>query len=321
MDVFKGEIGEKLDDFIFQVEEFATFHEWDPMETCRQARTHLRGVALAYIRQTPLPPRDWTELKTLLTRRFQPRDLTAAYKAQLRTRKRQRSEDIPTYVDALQKLAEMAWPLLDPIARDEMVADQFLNGLDSHELRVQVAATAIWRIEDLMRVARSLEAVENQEAGHRRSCRGTTQAWFSEGEGSETEATRIVDQILARLGPELRQSRDPKRHPPTPRPQCVRSVEWEVSPASPKEPSKNKGSEKTGERNRGCSPSTDRSRSRNREGPPQCYKCKGYGHFMRDCLSGDFYTVGPNGLPVKKHEASQEKQKPRDTPDTDKPLN
>ena len=85
LDVFKGEIGEKLDDFIYQVEEFATFHEWEPMEMCRQARTHLRGVALAYIRRTPLPPRDWTELKTLLTQRFQPRDLTAAYKAQFRT--------------------------------------------------------------------------------------------------------------------------------------------------------------------------------------------------------------------------------------------
>ncbi len=247
LDVFKGEIGEKLDDFIFQVEEFATFHEWDPMEMCRQPRTHLRGMALAYIRRTPLPPRDWTELKTVLTQRFQLRDLTATYKAQFRSRKRQRSEDIPTYVDALQKLAEMAWPLLDPIARDEMVADQFLNGLDSHELQVQVAATGIQPIEDLMPVARSLEAVENQEAGHRRPRRGSTQARFSEGEGSEAEGTRIVDQILARLGPELRQSRDLKRRPPTRGPQRVRSVEREVSPASPKEPSKNKGPEKTGE--------------------------------------------------------------------------
>ncbi len=42
---------------------------------------------------------------------------------------------------------------------------------------------------------------------------------------------------------------------------------------------------------------------------------------MRDCPSGDFYAVGPNGLPVKKREASQEKQKPRDTPETDKTLN
>ena len=128
-----------------------------------------------------------------------------------------------------------------------MVADQFLNGMDSHELRVQVATTGIQHIEDLMRVARSLEAVENQETGHGRLCRGSTQARFSEGEGSETEAKWIVDQILARLGPELRQSRDPKRRPPTPGPQCVRSVEQDVSPTPPQEPSKNKGPEKTGE--------------------------------------------------------------------------
>ncbi len=69
--------------------------------------------------------------------------MTAAYKAQFRVRRRQKSEDIPTYMDALQKLAEMAWPLLDPIARNKMVADQLLNRLDSHQLRVQVAATEI----------------------------------------------------------------------------------------------------------------------------------------------------------------------------------
>ncbi len=49
LDVFKEEIGERLDDFIYQVEEIAAFHAWDPAETCRQAKTHLRGVMLAYI--------------------------------------------------------------------------------------------------------------------------------------------------------------------------------------------------------------------------------------------------------------------------------
>ncbi len=53
LDTFKGENGERLDDFVYQVEEFATFHAWDHIETCRQARTHLRGVALAYIRRAP----------------------------------------------------------------------------------------------------------------------------------------------------------------------------------------------------------------------------------------------------------------------------
>ncbi len=102
--------------------------------------------------------------------------------------------------------------------------------------------------------------MENQEAGHGRLRRGSNQAQFSDREGSETETNRIVDQLLAQLGPELRQSRDPKRCPPTLGPQRVRSVEREMSPAPAKEPSKNKGPEKTGERNWGRSPSTETAR-------------------------------------------------------------
>ncbi len=42
---------------------------------------------------------------------------------------------------------------------------------------------------------------------------------------------------------------------------------------------------------------------------------------MRDCPSLDFYTVGPNRLRVKKRDVSQERQKPRDIPTADLPLN
>ncbi len=220
LDTFKGENGERLDDFLYQVEEFATFHAWDQIGTCRQARTHLRGVVLAYIRRSPLPPRTWQELKDLLTQRFQPRDLTSAYKAQFSARRRQRNEDIHTYVDVLQKLAEMAWPYLDPLAREEMVADQFLTGLDNHELRFQAATYDVRWIEDLMRIARSLEAIEGEETVRGRARRGPAQAWFAEkNEGSESEVARIADQILAKIGPEMRQSRDAKRRPPTLGPQ------------------------------------------------------------------------------------------------------
>ena len=101
-----------------------------------------------------------------------------------------------------------------------MVADQFLTGLDDHELHVQVATSDVRRIEDLMRIARSLEAVEGEETGRSRSRRGPAQTRFTdETEGSESEVARITDQILAKIGPELRQSRDPKRRPPTPGPQ------------------------------------------------------------------------------------------------------
>ncbi len=87
LDTFSGENGKRFDEFVYQVEEFADFHDWDPIETCRQARTHLRGVVLAYIRHTQLPPRTWEELKDLRTHGFQLRDLTASYKAQFRARR------------------------------------------------------------------------------------------------------------------------------------------------------------------------------------------------------------------------------------------
>ncbi len=82
-----------------------------------------------------------------------------------------------------------------------MVTDQFLTGLDSHELRVQAATTGTCSIEDLMRITRSLEAVESIETSCR-GRRGHTQARFAEeSEGYESDATRIVDQIPAKLGP------------------------------------------------------------------------------------------------------------------------
>ncbi len=92
----------------------------------------------------------------------------------------------------------MAWPYLNPLAREEMVAYQFLTGLDNHELRVQAATSDVRKMEDLMRIARSLEAVEGEETGRSCTRRGPTQARFTdETEESESEATRIADQIWA----------------------------------------------------------------------------------------------------------------------------
>ncbi len=104
-----------------------------------------------------------------------------------------------------------------------------------------------------MHVAQSLEAMENQEIGHGCQHWWSTQTRFSEEEGPETEAACIVDQILAKLGPKLRQSRqnrDPKRHPSTPGPQRIRSMDREMSPAPSIDSSQSKGLEKTRERNR-----------------------------------------------------------------------
>ena len=77
MQDFQGEGSDRLDLFFDHVEELADFYRWDGRETCRQARAHLKGTALAYVKRAPFQPSTWEELKALLLKRFQPRDLTA----------------------------------------------------------------------------------------------------------------------------------------------------------------------------------------------------------------------------------------------------
>ncbi len=84
MQDFHGDGSVTLDMFSDQVDDLSRCCHWDEQETCRQARAHLRGTALAYGRRAPFPPRTWEELKTLLMKWFQPRDLTATYRAQFR---------------------------------------------------------------------------------------------------------------------------------------------------------------------------------------------------------------------------------------------
>ena len=72
----------------------------------------------------------------------------ATYKAQFRSRHRRQMEDIYTYVETLQHLANLEWPFMDCHAKEETVVYQFLLGMGNHELSVQVAAYGHRRMED-----------------------------------------------------------------------------------------------------------------------------------------------------------------------------
>ena len=191
MDVFKGEGNDQLDTFFDQVEEFAAFFHWDEREMCRQARAHLRGTALAYVKRAPFPPRSWDELKALLLKRFQLRDLTATYKAQFRSRRRRQTEDIYAFLEALQKLADMAWPFMD------------------HYANVQVAAHDHRRVDDVLRVARSLEAVCEEEKQYFRGRKPAPQAHFVTDERTRSsDMDELVKEVLAQLKRDKRERRD-----------------------------------------------------------------------------------------------------------------
>ncbi len=54
------------------------------------------------------------------------------------------------FVELLYHSAEMAWPIMDSLAKDELVVDKFLMGIDGHELNIQVAAHEHRCVEDVL---------------------------------------------------------------------------------------------------------------------------------------------------------------------------
>ncbi len=309
---FQGDGSVTLDMFSDQVDELSCFYQWEEQETCHQAQAHLRGTALSYVRHAPFPPHTWEEVKTLLMKRFQPKDLMATYKAQFRSRCRCQMEDIYTYIETLQCLADLAWPFMDYHAKEKTVVDQFLLGIGNHELSVQVTAHGHRHIEDILRVARSLEAVQEDEKFHPRGHNRSTQARFVADERDHSPDTKqLVKDLLALLSRDVKSGQSVRKRPPTPGPRRVRSTDRKDT-----KPSANSSL---------CTPSREgwhgqsssaEGRSRSRDGPMQCYRCKGYGHFAKDCPSEDFYKIGPNGLPIRVRDPSRgsstERKKPEE---------
>ncbi len=139
---------------------------------------------------------------------------------------------------------------MDAQAKEELVVDQFLMGMENHELSVQVAAHGHRRMENVLRVARSLEAVHEEERHAPRSRKPSTQTRFvTSGPPETTDTDRVVQEVLAQLRQDPQRNRGGRCRKPTPGPKRVRSIEQkELKPASPT-PSRDS--------QRGRSPSTE----------------------------------------------------------------
>ncbi len=162
----------------------------------------------------------------------------------------------------------MAWLFMDHHAKEDLVVDQFLQGMDSHELSVQVATSRCRRLETVLRIARSLEAVHEEERHHSRGRQPSSQVRFVSNECIRPpDHKELVKEVLTKISHGSQPSeREVRCRRPTPGPTRVRSADRrEIQSPSSRTPSRDS-------RQR-WSASSDR-RSHSRDGPPQCFCCK-----------------------------------------------
>ncbi len=98
------------------------------------------------------------------------------------------------------------------------MVDQFLMEMESHELSGQVDAHGHRRMENVLWVARSLEAVPEEERHASRSCKPVTQTRFvTSGPPDTTEKERVVQEVLDQMGHDPQRNRGGRRRKRTPK--------------------------------------------------------------------------------------------------------
>ncbi len=114
------------------------------------------------------------------------------------------------------------------------MVDQFLLGMDNYELSMQIAAHGHRCTEDVLRLARPLEVVHEEEKHASHPRKPATQAQFvHNGHSDTTDTERVVQEVLAQMGHDSHRHRGGRRRKPTPTPKRVHSADrGEVKPAS-----------------------------------------------------------------------------------------
>lgn len=131
--VFDGNVLEWVD-FKDEFAAAAQWNHWSEEEMGMQLRLHLKGEALKCIRELPNDQKnDFKTLCSHLEKCFDPPERYMTHKATFRARKLLSGETAAKFGRELQLLAGKAYPKMSSIDREELILDQFCQGIAGDE--------------------------------------------------------------------------------------------------------------------------------------------------------------------------------------------
>jgi len=127
-----------LETFLVSVKNFATYYHWTPRDELFHLRASLKGPSgqLLWDLGTDI---SLEKLVDRLKQRFGGADQAERFRTELRIRRRQSGEELPTLYSDVRRLMSLAYPGHDQLESMESVGrDAFLEALDDPELRIRI---------------------------------------------------------------------------------------------------------------------------------------------------------------------------------------
>ena len=155
--------GNKIEwpDYIKHFEAIAKYNRWSNKQKAEQLVISFDGDAiklLGELNEEILS--DYPALISELNRRYNPAERAQAWKMEFRNRSRQANESITKYAQALKILASRAYANMPVVAQEQFVLDQFMQGLNTVEIRGHVTFGHPKNINEAISLAIEYEAFQ-----------------------------------------------------------------------------------------------------------------------------------------------------------------
>ena len=161
-DIYHGKTS--WDDYFSHFKTVAELNGWNEHEKALFLAASLRGEASQVLRCLPQHIlRNFTELCTTLSKRFDPGNRTELFRIQLRNRVRKDKETLPELAQSIRNLAAQAYPQAHGNLLEDLCRDHFLDALQDSELRYRIFQAHPRTLDDAVGVAVETEAFQQAD--------------------------------------------------------------------------------------------------------------------------------------------------------------
>ncbi|KAJ8048488.1 hypothetical protein HOLleu_00827 [Holothuria leucospilota] len=251
------------DNYSTQFELIAELNGWDNYTKAMYLAANLRGEAQGILVDIGAESRrDYYALVTALRARFSPTNQHEVFRIQLKNRQRQKGETLPELGQIIKRLTRQAYPTASFDVLTALATDHFMDALDDPNLRLGVYQARPTNLDEAIRAALEIEAFHMAE--RQRSTLGRKMARVVQGNlTDQTTKPEVVEEktlreMILSLIQQMKDLQSKVEKPPTyPR---------------------------SGKRLRPIDMTT-----------VQCYQCKEYGHYKRNCPQKKETTLDDSG--------------------------